>query len=1102
MSLIVENGANISVRVGNNVTIKPDLGGNVITQTAEWGDITGTLSDQTDLQTALNLKVNTSSLATVATTGNYNDLLNKPTIPTNAVDSVNGQTGVVVLDQDDILDGVTFKQYSQTEKSKLAGIATGATANQTDSYLLDRANHTGTQLASTISDFQTTVSANTDVTANTAHRNIVTGNPHNVSYSDLDDPETDVTFAMANKTVTWNFTNPNGGLLYNVTGNAAGHFFEILQTGGNPSSDMHLIHLEASDSDVLTCHLVPASATSRALKINIPGENMGVGRMVINASGRIDWGDGTNPLDTNLYRASANTLRTDDNLIVAEPTLSTHATTKNYVDNKANEKEYKKTLVVGSSNADYITDGTDDQVQIQQAIDALTAGRTWSEKVVIKGNINVGAKINVPSYTTIEVLGTVTVNNSWTPATANFVGIFDVTNGDTTQVTDVIIRGGRMVGTAFSSYPTFTGGNREVICGIHSIRSIKDSYFGDFISENLGSPITLEKLGAINGNKSRNITYNNIIIDKAFVGVQTYSNGYIYDTLNVTNITFKDVVDDVVAICGNAAGIVGATGEFSNVNIDNVTGAKNGTTGAVIKIDAGSTTVGKGIFRDVNISNVTSSTTGSNESLVALFQGDNVLSRNVQGSNIVGEGTFLRGFWIQSAFRGVIFSNFVTEATHNIQLQSTALPSDSQSVKFVDGVCKSPTSTVVGDGIVYSAGTALQGVRNVKLYNVDFENKSRPINEGSTIPSGTGIQGTYNNIYYDVDLRDRTTADCVFTATNSLKRIYRNGLFISDDLDVQNVKLTGDQTIAGVKTLSSIPVLPSSNPTTSNQAVRKGYIDDALTDTATLIRQYNIRATTAGVAPTAYNKSVLNRHLDDNTIWSRQQPNYFLNAKSSAFSALTSSLIASGTNNLNSAFTGSTGSYATMTITDTTAGFVFDQPATATGTHGIDTGYSPNGFNTGFTVSLWFKPSTVAGVRRLVAWNTSAEARIDFLMNGTTLIGRACQTSATYIGRQRTVIMDTTWQKLTVTYDGTGLSSGVKLYRNGVAVDNADSNAGTFTGIPATSTDNIPLLSYANNTQANPATGQADVIEIISGVARTANEELQLFNLQKGRFGI
>lgn len=46
-----------------------------------------------------------------------------------AVDSVNGQTGVVVLDQDDIGDGTTYKQYSDTEKTKLAGIEAGAEVN-------------------------------------------------------------------------------------------------------------------------------------------------------------------------------------------------------------------------------------------------------------------------------------------------------------------------------------------------------------------------------------------------------------------------------------------------------------------------------------------------------------------------------------------------------------------------------------------------------------------------------------------------------------------------------------------------------------------------------------------------------------------------------------------------------------------------------------------------------------------------------------------------------------------------------------------------------------------------------------------------------------
>jgi hypothetical protein len=41
---------------------------------------------------------------------------------------------------------------SSTEHSKLTGIESGATANESDAFLLDRANHTGTQTLSTISD--------------------------------------------------------------------------------------------------------------------------------------------------------------------------------------------------------------------------------------------------------------------------------------------------------------------------------------------------------------------------------------------------------------------------------------------------------------------------------------------------------------------------------------------------------------------------------------------------------------------------------------------------------------------------------------------------------------------------------------------------------------------------------------------------------------------------------------------------------------------------------------------------------------------------------------------------------------------------------------
>lgn len=58
---------------------------------ATWGSITGVIDNQTDLMGKLAEKADTSSLATVATSGDYTDLTNKPTIP-DAVSGVNDGT--------------------------------------------------------------------------------------------------------------------------------------------------------------------------------------------------------------------------------------------------------------------------------------------------------------------------------------------------------------------------------------------------------------------------------------------------------------------------------------------------------------------------------------------------------------------------------------------------------------------------------------------------------------------------------------------------------------------------------------------------------------------------------------------------------------------------------------------------------------------------------------------------------------------------------------------------------------------------------------------------------------------------------------------------
>ena len=110
-----------------------------------------------------------------------------------AVDSVNGQTGAVDLSgsyaplshvgsgdtaHTNAIAGGAAGFMSGADKTKLDGIATGATANSPDATLLARSNHTGTQTASTISDLA-------EVTQDMVGAMIVAGTNVSVSYNDV-----------------------------------------------------------------------------------------------------------------------------------------------------------------------------------------------------------------------------------------------------------------------------------------------------------------------------------------------------------------------------------------------------------------------------------------------------------------------------------------------------------------------------------------------------------------------------------------------------------------------------------------------------------------------------------------------------------------------------------------------------------------------------------------------------------------------------------------------------------------------------------------------------------------------------------------------------
>ena len=109
-----------------------------VASSVSWGNITGTLSNQTDLATALSAKANSADLATVATTGDYNDLTNKPTIPVvsypvtdvevNGTSVLNGTVAEIPA----IPDAVSANPVLAGTETALTGLEIGSTKYKID----------------------------------------------------------------------------------------------------------------------------------------------------------------------------------------------------------------------------------------------------------------------------------------------------------------------------------------------------------------------------------------------------------------------------------------------------------------------------------------------------------------------------------------------------------------------------------------------------------------------------------------------------------------------------------------------------------------------------------------------------------------------------------------------------------------------------------------------------------------------------------------------------------------------------------------------------------------------------------------------------------
>lgn len=104
-----------------------------------WGGITGTLANQTDLQSALNAKQNTLTLTTTGTSGAATLVGSTLNIPQyqGGVTSFNTRTGAITLTSGDVTTALTFTPYNATNPSNfialtaLSSTATGLTYTNT-----------------------------------------------------------------------------------------------------------------------------------------------------------------------------------------------------------------------------------------------------------------------------------------------------------------------------------------------------------------------------------------------------------------------------------------------------------------------------------------------------------------------------------------------------------------------------------------------------------------------------------------------------------------------------------------------------------------------------------------------------------------------------------------------------------------------------------------------------------------------------------------------------------------------------------------------------------------------------------------------------------
>jgi len=100
-----------------------------------------------------------------------------------------------------------------------------------------------------------------------------------------------------------------------------------------------------------------------------------------------------------------------------------------------------------------------------------------------------------------------------------------------------------------------------------------------------------------------------------------------------------------------------------------------------------------------------------------------------------------------------------------------------------------------------------------------------------------------------------------------------------------------------------------------------------------------------------------------------------------------------------------------------------------------------------FSCGIWINPDVVTITQVVMSMrNSSSNSYMQFFSTNSGILTFRIEDGGTYIGRTTAsnVISASTWQHIGGTWDGGEAASGINIYVDGLDVDNADDNNGTF----------------------------------------------------------